>query len=861
MRAILRTRAKASPTSPDSLSKSENINFIRPRFTNEHRRVPFYRRTWFAALIILLLVGGVTVMAVMLAVVKPLREQAESFNLEDIHKIERASVIFDRKGDELGRIYVLNRTPVKIEQVPQHFIQALTAEEDSRFFHHTGVDYIGIARAFWLNYKAGSETQGASTITQQLAREAFKLKDLVEEAGRKNSRYKRKLVEAFLAERIEKKFSKSEILELYLNRIYFGGGFYGVQAASQGYFGKDVGALDVLESATICGIIKSPNNIQPLRYPERAKKARNHVLDRMKIEGFITGEEHDRMCAAPVVTSPREADARMSHVYEEVRQQVVKIVGDEAALAGGFKIYTTIDSRLQKIAEEAVRKRLAETEQHRGYDNQTYAQFRAIIEDYRKKIRAKAIAPETPQPQPQYLQAAVLMMDNRDGGVLAMVGGRDFNDSVFNRAVQSRRPAGTAFIPFVYAAAFGSPEYFPPLRIEDGPIDNRRVMIGGLTGILGEWGTEQEETKYADRITAREALLQSRNAATVRLGEKVGLEAVKNLAQKAGFKFKAPQGEYPNTFLGANEVKLDEMCLAYSTFANGGKRPKEINLINRITDTEGTVIHQVKEEDEKMVTAMDETAAYQTHTCLVDSLKRGTGKPAYDEFGLERFPVAGKTGTHYEFKDLWFVGYTSAITCGVWCGFDQQKTIYTGAYSNRIALPIWVDAMNAARKEYKPEEIPVPPDAQFVEVCRRSGLRATDACYEKVPDPIHGGSRSVRDTYQEVLRPGSVFDDFCDIHTGSERPLLISSVNPGESELSSMPSESHLDMARAEPIRMQGPAIIGADPYNSIQPILRATVVNPDGSSVKRATAVEEESSSTISPIKLKPPPPLKLDP
>ncbi|MEI6534117.1 MAG: transglycosylase domain-containing protein, partial [Verrucomicrobiaceae bacterium] len=540
------------------MSKPENINFIRPRVANERRQVPFYRRTWFAVLLIFLLVSGVTVLAVMLAVVRPLREQAESFNLEDIHKIERASVIFDRKGDELGRIYVLNRKPVKIELVPQHFIQALTAEEDSRFFHHTGVDYIGIARAVWLNYKAGAETQGASTITQQLAREAFKLKEMVEEAGRKNSRYKRKLVEAFLSERIEKKFTKSEILELYLNRIYFGGGFYGVQAAAQGYFGKDVGALDVLESATICGIIKSPNNLQPMRYPERAKKARNHVLDRMKDEGFITREEHDRMCETPVITVPREADARLSYVYEEVRQEVVKIVGDDAALAGGFKIYTTIDRRLQKVAEDAVRKRLAETEQHRGYENQTYSQYRAIIEDYRKKILAKAIAPETPRPQPQYLQAAVLMMDNRDGGVLAMVGGRDFNDSVFNRAIQSRRPAGTAFIPFVYAAAFRSQEYFPPLRIEDGPIDNRRVMIGGLTGILGEWGTEQEETKYADRITAREALLQSRNAATVRLGEKVGLESVKDLAQKAGFKFKPPQGEYPNTFLGANEVKLDE---------------------------------------------------------------------------------------------------------------------------------------------------------------------------------------------------------------------------------------------------------------------------------------------------------------
>lgn len=840
----------STPSEPSSWKPSRGAGNVR-------RRIPFYRRRWFAVLCILFLVGGVTLLAVVLAVIRPLRQQAEQFDLEALQKIERASVVYDRRGEELGRIYVLNRTPVKIEQVPLLFVQALTSEEDARFFQHSGVDMIGIIRAFYLNWKAHAETQGASTITQQLARDCYKLKDL-QETGDKLSRYKRKLVEAFLAERIEKRYSKSEILELYLNRIYFGAGFYGVQAAAQGYFGKDVSKLDVLEAATICGIIKSPNNLQPLRYKERAKKARNHVLDRMKDEGYLTASEHDELAQKPVVTAPKEADSRLSYTYEEIRQQVVKTVGEEAAEAGGFKVYTTLDSKLQRSAEEAVRKRLAVVEQHPGYHHQTYAQYHAILDDYRKKMASKQIAPETPRPQPDYLQAAVLMIDNKDGGVLAMVGGRDFLDSMYNRALQSRRPAGTAFIPFLYAAAFQSPEYYPPLRIEDGPMDNRRVMIGGTTGILGEWGTEQAETPYKDTISMREALLQSRNAATVRLGERIGLEAVKKLAVKLGIN--STLRDYSSTFLGASEVRLDEMCLAYSAFADGGKRPKELVMIHRITDNDGKVIYQVKEDEDPLVPALDETAAYQTHSCLVDALRRGTGKPAYEDYGLEDFPAAGKTGTHYEFKDLWFMGYTSAVTCGVWCGFDQKKPVYTGAFSNRVALPIWVDAMNAASKDYKPEEIPPPDNVQMVEVCRKSGLRATDACYEKVPDQVHGGTRSVRDTYREALRPNTIFEEYCDVHRGLGPPTGSFAVRANEANLPILVG-SGPEVAGVEPVRMQGLTVLGPDPYNAVQPVLRAQPVNPDGTPIRRAQPVEDESNSPANnPIKLAPPPPLKLD-
>jgi penicillin-binding protein 1A len=827
----------------------------RPKGGNIRRKVPFYQKRWFLLFLLFCLIAGVTSFLIVMAFLKPLREIAEAMPMDDLKKLEQPSVIHDRKGEEVGLIYVLNRRPIKIEQVPKHFIEALTAEEDSRFFQHGGVDTIGVIRAIWLNFKVGRQTQGASTLTQQIARDVFKLKEMEMEAS-KFSQYKRKIVEAYVSSRIEKTYSKSDILEFYLNRVYFGSGNYGVQAAAQGYFGKDVSQISVEESASLSCLLKNPGGLNPRLHPKHHVEQRNHVLDRMYDEHFLTAGDRDAFKQRPVILTPRSADIRLSYVYDEIRQQAMKIIGEDESVVGGFQIYTTIDRQLQKTAEEAVRKRMADVEKGPGYPNQTYDQYHAILDDYRRKLSAKAISPDTPKPQPEYLQSAVLMIDNRDGGILALVGGRDFVDSMYNRALKSRRPTGTAFIPFVYATAFQRPDYFPAVQLEDGPIDNRRVMIGGLTGILGEWGTEQDETRYSDHIAAREALVESRNAATVRLGEKIGLEPVKELVAKAGIR--SPMRDYASAFLGASEARLDEVCLAYSTFPNKGKRPKEVSLIKRITDVKGRVIFQVKDDEDEMVSVMDETAAYQTHTCLEDALTRGTGRTAYSEFGLEKFPAAGKTGTHYEFKDLWFVGYTSAVTCGVWCGFDQSKPVYTGAFSNRIALPIWADAISATVKGYKPEEFAPPSDARLVEVCKKSGLRATDACYEKISDG-HGGTKSMRDTYQEVIRPKTVFELYCDQHTGGS--LVESDFVPKPShDVTPLGGGAGLSNVNVQAVMMTAPTILGFDPYNSIQPApLKAVPVNDDGTAIKRAEPVEDEAP-TSAPLKIVPPPPLKIE-
>jgi membrane carboxypeptidase/penicillin-binding protein len=833
---------------------------------NQRFKPPFYKRGWFGALIALAIVAGIGGFVIATITLAPLKAKAAAFDLNELRKLEAASVIFDRNGEELAKLYMLNRTPVQFKEVPQHLVDALVSQEDSRYFGHNGVDYQGIARAVWLNFQAGRDTQGASTITQQLARNAFQLTE---------KSYKRKLLEALTAMRIEENFSKSQILELYLNRIYFGGGFYGIQAAAKGYFGKDVKEITIPEAATLCGLIKSPNNIQPIRHPDRALKERNQVLDRMVTEGYLGSQKASELKRLPMITAPQNPNAHLSYIFDEVRKIIVDLVGEDRAAVGGFQIYTSIDKSLQKNAEEAVQKRLSQVEERSNYAHQTFTQYRALAADYAQKIKAGIIKPTEPKPVAEYLQGAALVIDNATGAMLAMVGGRDFLDGQYNRALYSRRPAGTAFLPFVYAAAFSTPDIFPGTLVEDAPIDNRRVMVGATTGILGEWGIEDSKTYSMSTISLRESLVQSWNAATVRLGDLMGnnlikllpdpqrqkaipwttsLASIQELARKSGIA--SPLKEYPSTFLGASEIELDELCLAYSTFPNGGVRPAKLHLVERITEGEDKVIFQVDLEQQARATAMDPIASFQTHSCLVDALERGTGKAARAEFGLGPFPVAGKTGTYDGFKDLWFMGYTSAITCGVWVGFDKQKAIYDGAFSSRIALPIWTDIVNATVETYPPAEIPVPPGVERVELCKKTGMKATDFCFDRVARD-DGREQSVRSTYFEYTRPGTRFDLYCTAHTGEGVTmdiLAFSRVGLGGRRQDSGGSAGLF--TNVEPVHLQGLTILGQDPYNSIQPLPRAVLVDENGSEIKRAEPVESlEDGPQELPIRLSPPP------
>src|ERR1043165_3673748 len=589
-----------------------------------------FRRPWYKRPAFYLPVGTVAIFLLgagiylsMLAA--DLKGRAAQFDLGKLEQMESASVILDRNEKIFGQIYVENRETIPYEKLPRDLINAVVAVEDSKFYQHHGYDLSGILRASLKNLLAGHVRQGASTITQQLARNSFALKEKT---------FRRKLLEIFLARRIEDNFSKQQIMQLYLNRIYFGGGLYGAEAAARGYFGKPAREMSLAECATVAGLIKSPNRLSPWTDRDNSREARDYALDRMRDLGFISREQCAAARAQQIVVSSRQNAQGQSYAVDYIRQQVIAAVGWDRAKNEGFRIRTTINVDLQKVAEDSLRTHLEAIEQRPDYAHQTYADYSALFR------KAKANGKTADLPAPEYLQGAVIGLDNATGDILVLVGGRDFEHNQYNRALQARRPAGTAMLPFVYAAAFEKGMY-PGSLVEDSPLDNRAVMIGGTTGILGEWGPESAENRYEGAMTARQALVKSKNGATVRIGMDAGVDAVLHLCSAAGIH--SPLRPYPATFLGSSEVTLAELALAYTIFPNGGWRPNAPHILERIEEKDGTVWGGQRDSTKQNVIKPE--TAYEIHSCLVDALESGTGKAARTEFGLKKFPAAGKPGT------------------------------------------------------------------------------------------------------------------------------------------------------------------------------------------------------------------------
>jgi penicillin-binding protein 1A len=801
-----------------------------PRYDSAYRyKPPIIFRKWFQFLVLLFLGGAITGGVMLYMHIQPFYLKAEEFDLDAISKLEKASIIYDRNRQELGRIFVLNRDPVPLEKVPRHMIEAVVATEDSRFFEHDGVDRMGILRAILRNVKDRTATQGASTVTQQLARNSF---------GIFEKSYKRKLVEAFLAMRIEKRFSKSEIMEMYLNRIYFGSGYYGVNAASKGYFGKEVSDITIDEAAILAGLIRSPENLSPFKNAKASQTARNHVLNRMVEEGMITEDVGKKLIALPVVTRERGRDRKRAfeYAFERIRQKVVELVGPKEAYEGGFRIYTTIDSALQETAYASLTKQLGKIEDNSTFTGQTYSQYEKILEKWEKEKVAdeEDQQKERKPPSPEYLQGAVIAIDNQTGAVRALVGGRDYAHSAFDRTVQARFKPGTAFTPFVFAAGYAQrpSRHFPGSKIEDGPLDNKSVMIGGTSGILGEWGVESAAIELEGLVPARRALVLGKNAATVRLGMEVGLPKVVDFAKRAGITFEGDIQNYPSTFLGNSEAGISEMALAYTTFPNQGRRPKEVYIISAIFDEAGQNKYKYNSRNTD-VEVCDPYTAFQIHGALEGVLHEGTGKIAYDSQGLGDFPVAGKTGTSYDFRDEWFVGYTDQITCAVWAGFDRPKTIYPGAFSNRTVLPAWVEIMNKGNTIFPASKIGPPEGAEKVELCRISGDPATENCYHE--EVIEGETRKVRDTYFEYLSPGMIIKRECIVHGGGgviDRTRMVPTSEQFLTDVlpANRPKRLGTYARPAKPVGLQGRTVVNFDPYDSLRPRLKAKVIGNPGS-------------------------------
>lgn len=747
--------------------------------------------------------------------------------------MEAASVLFDRTGREFGKLFIQNRNPVVLDQISQNLINAVIAAEDSRFYQHKGVDWVGVARAMVENWRRGRIAQGASTVTQQLARNSFEMRERT---------YERKLVEMFLARRIEQSFSKDEIMELYLNRVYFGSGFYGADAASRGYFGKPASELGIGEAAMLAGLLRSPQALSPWNNLGAAQNIRNVVLSQMRDQGFITRQEFRDQTGRDLVVQPRRNLHRVSYSNDLIRQQSIAALGFERAMNGGYRIYTTLDLDLQSAAEDAMLAQLDKIEQHPEYSQDTYRDYRQQFSQLENRIDRGD--PSLRLPTPKYLQGAILALDNATGGVLAMVGGRDFRHSEYNRALQARRPAGTVFKPIVYASAFDH-GLSPATVVDDACLDNRFVMVGGATGILGEWGVERKGNEYEGPMTAHQALVRGKNAATVRLGFQLGRAKLRETTEALGIR--SPLREYSNAYLGSSEMTLEELVLAFTAFPNQGRRPANTFIIQRIEDGQGNVIYEAKPE---MIRAISGPAAFQTHLALEETLREGTENLARSRDGLGDFPAAGKNGTAYGFTDTYFIGYNNEITAGVWIGFDKPTRIYRGAFGRDLAMPVWVKLMNRAAGIIPPQPFRRSLEVEPVEICSASGLKATAKCQHD-----HGDGRGpVSTAYIEYLTPDQKPAVVCDVHAGGVRSFVKEYAE--EDWPRAAPA---IDLTRVRPVAVSDLTLIGFnDIYRAVQPgaprptggeipVARAIPVEfADGSQADAATLGETEEGVPV---------------
>jgi penicillin-binding protein 1A len=616
-----------------------------------------------------------------------------------------APVLLDHAGNEVAQLAPVSRELVDLAALPEHVGAAFVAVEDRRFLAHGGVDWRRTAGSLLANLRARGVREGGSTITMQLARNVFP--DRL--PGQERS-VRRKVLEVRVAREIERTFTKDEILELYLNHIYFGGAVYGIEGAARHYFGKSAAALDLAEAATLAAMPKAPNTYDPRSHPQRARERRDRVLGLMAAQGRIEVEAADRTRALPIRVVPERPVSRDSpppapYFVQAARRALEAQLGD-ALYSHPLRIHTTLDMDVQRAAERALENRL------RAIERGVYGRF-ASAGRYGAADAVTATGT-------RYLQGAVVVLDAESGDILALVGGRDYQDSPFDRAMRGRRQVGSAFKPFVYAAALAD-GYAPSQRLTDEPLEME------LTG--GErWAPRNFDGRYSGEVTLRDAAVRSNNVATVRLALAVGMSDVVRTARRSGVE--NGLHELPSLALGTAELSLLELTSAYTPFATLGHRVRP-RFIRLVEDSAGRTVWSSKVERRKV---LDEGVAYLVTDLLRDAVDRGTGR-AVRSAGFTG-PAAGKTGTTDAGHDVWFVGYTPDLVAGVWIGFDRPQPVLADATGGTLAAPVWGDMMRTIRRgRPAPETWSRPPDVVERRVDPASGLVLADGC-----DPLTGES-------------------------------------------------------------------------------------------------------------------------
>ena len=562
----------------------------------------------------------------------------------------QSSLVLARDGQLIGELGTQFRVSVSIRTLPTYVSEAFVAVEDQRFYKHDGVDVVGMAAAF--KDALRGHARGASTITQQLVGNMHP--DLINRADRSIAR---KIHEQNAAREMERHYDKSQILEAYLNQIHFGHGWYGIEEASRHYFGIPAARLSLAQAATLAALPKGPALYDPVRHPDRAHDRRDLVLSLMAQQGYATSDAVAAAKAEPVVTTPSMGISAAPYVVDVVRQEAE--TAGLPVMTGGFQITTTIDAQMQQLAADALASGLTRAEARAGYKHPQFA------------TRAPGSS--------DYLQGAVVALDPEDGDVLAMVGGRSYADSHFDRALNAVRQPGSAFKPIVYATAIADTFTASSIVVDTAltiPLDRN-----------GVYRPRNDDGQFLGPMTLRDALVRSRNPVAVQLGMAEGMDTITALARALGIT--TPISPYPSSAIGASAVRPLDLVAAYAAFDNGGS-PVTPRFIHHIMDASGRQVYAGRTAARDSV--LDPRVAFIVRDMMRDVVTRGTAT-SVRRYLPERVDAAGKTGTTNNDTDAWFVGMTPEVVAGVWVGFDKPVPIAPGAAGGSVAAPIWGDMM------------------------------------------------------------------------------------------------------------------------------------------------------------------------
>jgi penicillin-binding protein 1A len=610
------------------------------------------RRLLIAIGVVVLLVGAGGGVAALWAFTVLPRSLPNVAALETFQPMQGTKV-YDDNDELLTEFHVERRIFVPLAQIPRALRDAVLATEDRRFYHHWGIDPIGIARAVWQNYRRGRVVEGGSTITQQLTKVLFLTPD---------KSIERKLKEAVLALELERRYSKDRILEMYLNQIYFGHGAYGVEAAARTYFGKSVSELNVREAALIAGLPRAPSAYSPFEHGDLAKRRREVVLRRMVEYGTVKSEDAKRLARMDLGLIPPERRRTTGQYFLEYVQQTLEAkYGADMVFKGGLNVYTTLSPPMQLAAEQALREGLRNLEG-----------------------RSKTTRPG------EHPEGAVVTIEPQTGYVRALVGGYDFFRSEFNRAVQAKRQPGSAFKPFVFIAALES-GFTPATRVVDEPVS---FSVGGGN----VWKPENYDRKFRGSTTLQQAIEESVNVVTVKLQERVGVNRTVQVARRLGVT--SPLDLNMSLALGTSDLTLLEMTSAYGVLANQGTWMPP-TTIRYVTNAKGQLLEEHVPTGRE---ALSPEMAYVATHMLRGVVERGTGQAAK---ALGR-PVAAKTGTTNDYSNAWFIGFTPKLATGVWVGYDRPRSLGKDETGSRVAVPIWLTYMTKVIGDAPKEDFPVP---------------------------------------------------------------------------------------------------------------------------------------------------------